>query len=81
MSGYSRSIPQQSRAADQICVFVQTYPDGVTIRRLMADNAEYLKDANSVLAAVDLLVEEGKVIRETHPGQEHYLDSIRIRIA
>jgi hypothetical protein len=44
----------------------------------MQDNEERLKSADSVLAAIDLLVEEGKAKREQLGWHEHHLDSIKV---
>lgn len=78
MALYSRLIPHQKRAADQIHSMILRYPDGVTVRTLMKDNSEFLKDPNSVLAAIDLLVKEGKIREERSTGHEHHLDSVKV---
>jgi hypothetical protein len=46
-------------ATDEVYGYVLAYPDGITVRKLMQDH-ERLKDPNSVLAAIDLLREEGE---------------------
>ena len=76
MSKYLRSIAHQSRATDEIYCLLQPYEDGVTVRQLMRDNE--MKDANTVLAALDLLVEEGKIRRETSKGHKDHLDGIKV---
>lgn len=78
MALYSRSIAHQARATDQIYRLLQTYANGVTVRKLMQDNEEFLKAPNSVLASIDLLVEEGKIRREQSHGHAHYLDSVSV---
>jgi hypothetical protein len=78
MALYSRSLAHQSRATNEIHNLLQAYPDGVTVRKLMQDNEERLKSPDSVLAAIDLLVEEGKAKREQSTGHDHYLDSIKV---
>lgn len=76
MSGYRSSIPSHARAADNVYALLLEYPNGVTVRKLMEDHSGRLKDANSVLAAIDLLEKEKKVKRVVTPGKAHHLDSI-----
>jgi hypothetical protein len=84
MAHYSREIPHQSRAADQVLALLLAYPharrvgEGITVRELLRDHPEQLKSAASVIAALDLLTEEGQVIREKSKGHAHPYDSIRI---
>jgi hypothetical protein len=78
MALYSRAVAHESRAADEIYGFISAYYAGVTVRKLMSDHPDRLKDSNSVLAAIDLLTEEGKIGRQISPGQDHSLDSIRV---
>jgi hypothetical protein len=78
MALYSRSLAHQSRATNEIHNLLQAYPDGVTVRKLMQDNDERLKDPRPVLAAIELLIEEGKAKQEKSTGHEHYLDSITV---
>jgi hypothetical protein len=54
MAGFSRSNPDEARS-------LQSYKDGVTFEQLMEDHKERFKDGNSILAAIDLLIREGKV--------------------
>ena len=75
---YSRNIPHESRATDAVFTLLLNYPDGTTVRRLMADNADKLKDPNTVLAAIEVLQEEGKIYKQVAPGQEHHLNSIKV---
>jgi hypothetical protein len=76
MSEYLRSIASHARAADDVYALLVGYPHGVTVRKLMEDHSDRLKDANSVLAAIDLLEKEKKVKRVVTPGKPHHLDSI-----
>jgi hypothetical protein len=78
MAHYSRSIAHQSRAADTVYSLIRPYSFGVTVRQLMSEHSDRLKDANSVLAAIDLLAEEGKVLREKSFPKPHYLDAIKV---
>jgi galactokinase len=78
MALYSRLLAHQARATDEIHNMLQAYPDGVTVGQLMRDNHERLKDPNSVLAAIDLLVEESKAKREQLGWHENHLDSVKI---
>ena len=76
MSGCRRSIPSHARDADDVYALLVEYLNGVTVRKLMEDHSDRLKDANSVLAAIDLLEKERKVNRVVTPGKPHHLDSI-----
>lgn len=78
MALYSRMMAHESRASDEVFSYLRAYPDGVTVRELMRDHQNRLKDTNTVLAAIDLLEEEGKIRQEKSPGQEHYLDSVKV---
>jgi hypothetical protein len=61
MALYLRSVAHQARAADAIYALLGSYPEGVTLTKLMLDNPVRLKDVGSVYAALTLLQEEGKV--------------------
>jgi hypothetical protein len=83
MAHYSRSISHQSLAADEVQALLFSYPIGrqaigITIKELLRDYPERLKSDISVIAAVDLLTEEGKVLRQKSTGHAHPYDSIRI---
>jgi hypothetical protein len=58
---YRRSSPQESRAADKVYELISTHRNGVTFYDLMQDHPNEISDNSSVLAAIDLLREEGKV--------------------
>jgi hypothetical protein len=51
---------------------------GITVTELLKDHPEELRSDISVIAAVDLLAEEGKVMRETSTDHPHSYDSLRI---
>jgi hypothetical protein len=83
MAHYSRNISHQARAADQIQALLLAYPytrqlEGITVKELMRDHADRLKSVVGVIAAIDLLTEEEKVIREKSTGHQNFLDSIRV---
>ena len=83
MAHYSRLISHQARATDQVHALLLDYPvirqlEGITVKELLRDHPEQLKSAVAVIAAVDLLIEEGKVIREKSTGHAHPFDSIRV---
>jgi len=83
MAHYSRNIAHESRAADQVLAKLLSYPlkrqvQGVTVKKLLRDHPDQLKSDISVIAALDLLTEEGKVIREKSTGHAHPYDSIRL---
>jgi hypothetical protein len=61
MALYSRLSPQESRAADEVYRLIKTHANGVTFFELMRDHQEALSDSSSVLAAIGLLREEGKI--------------------
>ncbi len=83
MALYSRTISHESRAADYIQALLLSYPperqaQGITVKELLRDYPNQLKSDISVLAALDLLTEERKVVREKSTGHAHPYDSIRI---
>ncbi len=83
MAYYSRKISHQSRATDQVHSVLSAYPlqrqlDGITVKELLCEHPERLKSDIGVIAAVDLLTEEGKVRREKSTGHAHPYDSIRV---
>jgi hypothetical protein len=78
MAHYSRNVAHESRATDEVYSLIQGYPNGVTLNQLMSDNPDRLKDVRSVLAAIDLLTEEGKVRREVTPGKQDWRDGITV---
>jgi hypothetical protein len=83
MAHYSRNISHQARATDEVDALLLAYPpirklEGITIKELLRDHPGRLKSDISVIAAVDLLTEEGKVRREKSTGHQHPYDSIRI---
>ncbi|HXB22241.1 MAG TPA: AAA family ATPase [Candidatus Solibacter sp.] len=80
MADYSRSVSHHSRAADKIQAIVQRYPEGVTFEELMRDKQECLKDRNSVLAAIRLLIEEGKIQSERPWSGEGFLDDVKLYV-
>jgi hypothetical protein len=61
MVGFSRSNPDEARATDEVATALQSYRDGTTFEKLMQDHKERFKDGSSILAAIDLLIQEGKV--------------------
>lgn len=78
MALYSRDVSHEARATDAVHTFILRYPNGVTLRQLMNDNSNSLKDANSVIAAIDLLQEEKKIRVEKSVGHAHHHDSIKV---
>jgi hypothetical protein len=83
MAYYSRDISYQARATDQVESVLRTYPfdrqlHGITVKELLWEHSDRLKSDIAVIAAVDLLTEEGKVRREKSTGHAHPYDSIRI---
>jgi hypothetical protein len=83
MAYYSRSISHQDRATDEVHALLLAYPtirqlEGITVKELLWDHPDRLKCDISVIAAVDLLTEEGKVNRVKSTGHPHPYDSIRI---
>src|ERR1700761_6438139 len=80
MALYSRSIPHQSRAADEIQKLVRQYSQGVTVNELMRSNPDRLKDASSVLAAIELLIEEGKLKSNEPWGGKGFLDEVKLYV-
>ena len=83
MALYSRSRPEQARAADEIEALLLAYPyirqvEGITVWELMRDHPNRLKSAIGVLAAIGLLTEERRVRREMFPGQQNCLEMIRV---
>lgn len=78
MAQYSRLVPNQSRSTNEIHALILHYRDGVTLKKLMQDNSECLKDASSVIAAIGLLEEEGKVRVERSTGHHDYRDSLTV---
>jgi len=78
MALYSRLIADQSHTTDVVYALILHYPAGVTVKTLMQENAEFLKNPNSVLAAIGLLSQEEKIREEKSTGHAHHLDSIRV---
>jgi hypothetical protein len=83
MAHYTRSTPHQARASDQVQALLSAYPSarqeyGITVKEFLWEHPDQLKCAASVIAAIDLLTEEGKVIREKSIGHQHPFDGIRI---
>src|SRR5882724_6093453 len=76
MALYSRSVPHESRAADDVQRTVQRYPDGVTFEELMRDNPQ--KDRSSILAAIELLIEEGKIKSNRPWSGKGFLDEVKL---
>jgi hypothetical protein len=82
MEHFSRLLPQEARAADQVMALLLAYPferqaKGITVKELMRDYPDRLKCASSVIAAIYLLEEERQIILETSYGHENCLDSLR----
>lgn len=82
MGHFSRLLPQEARAADQIMALLLNYPferraRGITVKELMRDYPERLKCASSVIAAIYLLEEERQIMLERSYGHENCLDSLR----
>jgi predicted ATPase len=80
MALYSRSVPHESRAADEVQNVVQRYPQGVTFEDLMRGNPHRLKDRNSVLAAIELLIEEGKLKTDMPWSGKGFLDDVKLYV-
>lgn len=83
MALYSRLVPSQARTTDQVLALLMNYPAerrvlGVTVGDVMRDHSDRLTNPSSVLAAVDLLSEEGIVSVEKHTGLNDYRDATRI---
>jgi hypothetical protein len=51
----------EARAVEEVSAALQGYKEPVTLDRFMLDHKERFKDARSVMAAVELLAEDGKV--------------------
>lgn len=78
MALYSRDLPQESRAADKVYALISTHADGVTFYDLMHDHHDQICDNSSVLAAIGLLREEGKVF-STEPWEGRgFLQQVRL---
>ena len=83
MAHYSRNISYQARATEEVHALLLAYPpirqlEGITVKELLCDHPDHLKSDIGVIAAADLLTEEGKVRREKSTGHQHPYDSIRI---
>ena len=83
MAYYSRTISHQARATDEVHAVLLAYPptrqaEGITVKNLLWDHPARLKSDIAVIAALDLLTEEGKVMRVKSTGHPHPYDSIRI---
>src|SRR5689334_1605405 len=80
MALYSRSVPHESRAADEVQNAVQRYPQGVTFEDLMQGNPHRLQDRSSVLAAIELLIEEGKLKTDRPWSGKGLLDDVKLYV-
>jgi len=83
MAAYSRLLSWEARATDEVLALLINYSaerrvQGITVKELVRDYPNRLKDYRSVIAAVDLLSDEGRVLVERSSGHNHALDSIRI---
>ena len=78
MALYSRDSPQESRAADKVLVLISGHPNGVTFIDLIHRHRDEISDWSSVLAAIDLLREEGKVITDEPWQGRGYLETVRL---
>jgi hypothetical protein len=66
MSGFLRSLPQDARATDLVEALLRSYPPerqlaGITVQDLLHDHQDQITDASSVIAAMDLLADEGNI--------------------
>lgn len=82
MSGFLRTLPQHARVADLVEGLLRSYPlelqlIGITVQDLLRDHQDQIKDASSVIAALDLLAEEGKIRKETTTGHADLFAGIR----
>jgi hypothetical protein len=80
---YSRLIAPQSRATDEVHALLLSYSrlhqmEGITLRELLTDYSEQLKSTDTVIAAVNLLAEESKVVYKKSRGHSDPRNSIRI---
>lgn len=61
MALYSRSVAHQSRGADYVFALICGYENGVSLKQLMHDHPERLRDAGAVWCCIQLLLEEGRI--------------------
>jgi hypothetical protein len=78
MGQYSRLEPSEAEGADLVHALVLRHPEGITAGRLMRNYKDRLKDYRSILAAAELLADEGKVRVEKSGGHEDVLDVTKI---
>jgi hypothetical protein len=70
MSFFSRNVDSDDRATHAVHIALLSYSPalqiaGISVADLLRDHKERLPDVDSILAAIDLLAEEGKIIRDT----------------
>src|SRR5258708_90994 len=80
MAIYSRSVPSQSRTADKVQRIIQRYPEGVTFEELMRNNPEHLKNRSSVLAAIELLIDQEKIKSKRPWAGESFLEEVKLYV-
>lgn len=81
MANYSRSIASQSRDADLLEDLIQRYPSGVTFEDLMRGNKKRLKDRSAALAAIELLLKEGKLKSDRPWSGPGFLDQVKLHVS
>lgn len=82
MSGFVGTLPQHRRAADQVEGLLRSYPLerqllGITVQDLLRDHQDQITDASSVIAALELLVGEGKIRLDRSTGHPDPFAGIR----
>jgi hypothetical protein len=82
MSVFLRSLPQDARATDLVEGLLRSYPlkrqlVGITVQDLLRDHQDQITDASSVIAAMDLLADEGNIRLGRSNGHTDVFESNR----
>jgi hypothetical protein len=78
MALFDRRVPQESRAADKVYELIIGHLYGVTFNELMQLHPDHLSDRSSVLSAINLLREEGKLTSDQPWQGEDYLNTVKL---
>jgi hypothetical protein len=82
MSGFLRSLPQDARATDLVEDLLRSYPlkqqmVGITVQDLMRDHQNQITERTSLIAAMELLADEGSIRLGRSKGHADVFEIVR----
>jgi hypothetical protein len=74
----SRDDPAMSQAADRVSMLISQHPEGVTLPELMKAHKDQVTAEEAVIAAILLLLHEGKIYSNEPWTGLGFIDHVRL---